>query len=89
MKLVLVLTAEAVAPMVKEEVVASAIIEVADLAEEDKEDTKSVELRAILGMHATLNIKAIRLGQGLRGEAGRPETGVSLPCRVCGASGSG
>ncbi len=47
MKLVLVLTAEAVAPMVKEDEVASAIIEVADFAEEDKEDTKLVELPAI------------------------------------------
>ena len=40
MKLVLVPTAEAAAPMVTGEVAASVIVEVADLVEEDREDIR-------------------------------------------------
>ncbi len=47
MKLVPVLTTEAVGPTVTRGVVAMVVVEVVDLVEEDSEDIKSVELPAV------------------------------------------
>ena len=59
MKLVPVLTAEAVGPMVTGEVAASVIVEVADLVEEDSED-----IRLPLNPSLTTTVKYIHNSQG-------------------------
>jgi hypothetical protein len=65
MKLVLVLTTEAVAPMATEGVVATVEVEVADSEEEDREDIKLPLLHFYLKIHNILiTLKGYWLGAG-------------------------